>query len=145
MNVEISRDDPTPSYIRGQISVDGTPVCESLELPYRGNVENDSSIPLGTYEGKFQWSDRHQRNLWTLDVPGRIGIEFHIGNTVLDTEGCILLGTSRGYLACVDGQTRAAVLGSYGAFDRFELALQGQVVATFVFSTPVSPSLQVVT
>ena len=49
------------------------------------------AIPTGKYPiakdftGKFQWAK-------LLNVPGRKNNEFHVGNRLSDTEGCLLLG-----------------------------------------------------
>jgi len=49
------------------------------------------AIPIGVYPiakdyvGKFKWAKM-------LDVPNRRNIEFHVGNKLNDTEGCLLLG-----------------------------------------------------
>ena len=46
-----------------------------------------------------------------LDVPNRSGILFHMGNTVDDTKGCILVASYYGVL-----NSLPAVLHSYAAF-----------------------------
>lgn len=50
------------------------------------------AIPAGRYKVGTSMSTRFKRMLPILfDVPGRTGIRFHSGDSVLDTEGCILL------------------------------------------------------
>lgn len=50
-------------------------------------------IPRGTYPIEWEWSEKFQDKLWELkNVPGRSEIKVHAGNTVGDTEGCILVG-----------------------------------------------------
>lgn len=134
MKVDIKRDDQTVLRTYGKLYVDDVLVCESLELPDHGNAHNISCIPVGEFEGVFKYSPKHDRNLWHIMVPGRDDIEIHIGNSVIDTDGCVLCGTTRGRLLCIDGVTRDAVLGSHGAFDRFEQALSTEVTCTFVVS-----------
>ena len=62
----------------------------SLELPWRGNVNDISCIPAGIYKfmrdtvGRFQWFK-------LLDVPKRFNIEMHLGTKPSHTLGCILL------------------------------------------------------
>lgn len=72
----------------------------SLELPFRSNQPNISCIRTGLYVLKKFYSKRFQLNTFAVaDLPGnellegRSGIIFHPGNSPVDTEGCILLGT----------------------------------------------------
>lgn len=90
----------------------------TLELPWKNNQSNISSIPSGTYKclphkykGKFvSW---HLQN-----VPGREAILIHVGNTVADIQGCILVGLSHGEL-----NDHRAVLSSAKAIERLKILL----------------------
>lgn len=90
----------------------------TLEEPWKGNAQGISAIPKGTYTVvPHNWgppySGQKQKDCYgLLDVPGRSGVCIHSGNTVLDIEGCILVGLSKGKLKCKDGVTRDAVLES---------------------------------
>lgn len=67
----------------------------SMELPWRGNQHKISSIPVGKYDATFVKSPTKGKMLYRLtNVKGRDGILIHAGNSLLDTEGCILLGFS---------------------------------------------------
>jgi hypothetical protein len=68
------------------------PWLTTLEPPWRGNKRNESCIPAGVYQCAAFESIRFGKTYRVVDVPGRAGILFHAGNTVLDTSGCILLG-----------------------------------------------------
>jgi hypothetical protein len=70
--------------------------CLSLELPEKGNQQNVSCILPGSYPTK-KVKDRTGKTVFLLsDVPGRTGVEMHIGNFAaglkVDTQGCILPG-----------------------------------------------------
>ncbi len=102
--------------------------CFTLELPWRNNEKNISCIPAGEYDATIRISPRFGRVYWVLKVEGRTYILMHSGNWAGDvqeglkshTNGCILLGMKRGYLA---GQR--AVLLSRRAIRQFMEKLQG--------------------
>jgi hypothetical protein len=49
-------------------------------------------IREGTYDLSVTYSPKFRRNLPLIDVPKRLGIRIHAGNTIDDTSGCILVG-----------------------------------------------------
>lgn len=99
MELHLERNECGRSFTIGSLSVDGTWECWTLEdqLRPRGvKVAAQTCIPSGRYEVKLTFSNRFQRVLpLLLDVPMFEGIRIHPGNTVQDTEGCILVGTDR--------------------------------------------------
>lgn len=65
----------------------------SLELPWRGNIRNESCIPAGTYSVTKAVSPKFGEGTFKLhEVSGRSNILIHQGNFTRDIEGCILLG-----------------------------------------------------
>jgi len=77
----------------GVLIINNKPCFTTLELPWNNNQRNISCIPLGVYHAVKMFSEKFQKTVFVLeDVPGRDLIEFHIGNKIEDTEGCILLG-----------------------------------------------------
>lgn len=64
----------------------------SLEDPWRGNMAFKSCIPLGEYEVRATVTPKHGNTWEVMNVPDRTAILIHVGNSPLDTEGCILLG-----------------------------------------------------
>ena len=81
----------------GSLRRDGRLLCQTLERPDEGNKPRISSIPAGRYKCvRHGWEPNSTvkfKNVWRLlDVPGREAILIHAGNTIRDTEGCILVG-----------------------------------------------------
>ncbi len=81
------------------------PLCVTVEDAWRNNQAWHSCIPEGTYfceayaSGKFG-------NVWeVMEVPDRTDILWHAGNTIADTQGCILPGLKFGML----GNARAVL------------------------------------
>ena len=106
----------------GRLLIDGDYFCRTLELPWRDNAEYISCIPEGTYGCRIRNSPKHGVCIELKDVPARTAVQIHIGNTVLNTLGCILVGLKHGRL-----YGRVAVLKSGMAFKALmELALRAE-------------------
>lgn len=68
-------------------------LCVTCEDPWNDNERNISCIPQGTYKCVPHDGAKYS-NVWRLlDVPDRDAILIHAGNTINDTQGCILVGT----------------------------------------------------
>lgn len=81
-----------------------------LERPYFNNERNISSIPAGVYKAHirdYQSSDK--RIIEFNDVPNRSAIQFHAGNVVDDSKGCILVGETADFGGMTIGNSRAAM------------------------------------
>ena len=94
------------------------------ELPDRGNANDVSCIPLGTYPCSYTLSFRMRKRTYEVgNVPGRSGIRIHSANFMGDKakglhcqlNGCVALGKK---LGTMDGQQ--AVLLSVQAVREFE-------------------------
>lgn len=97
MNLELKRLIKTENSTIGTLSIDGIFECYTLEDVERAvKIKNETAIPKGTYQVKITPSNRFKRDLpLLLNVPGYEGIRIHSGNTNHDTEGCILVGTTK--------------------------------------------------
>ena len=98
----------------GVLLFDAKIFCVTLECPDLLNIKNKSSIPAKQYTCKQILSPRFGETFEICNVPGRSHICFHPGNTVLDTEGCIMLGNLVGELS-----GRRAILNSKETFKKF--------------------------
>lgn len=82
------------------------PFCDTLEPPRRNllnggkwdkrlKVKGVTAIPEGRYLMRFTYSPKFGKRLFQLmDVPLFDGIRIHSGNSVKDTQGCILVGNN---------------------------------------------------
>jgi hypothetical protein len=114
----------------GKLSIDGQHLCHTLERPWLNNKPRVSCIPHGTYHGAIQPSPRFKRDLpELLDVPGRDQILIHVGNTVDDSAGCILVGLERAEHESRIMQSKAALsllMANLEGCDGFTLTVSGK-------------------
>lgn len=108
----------------GVIRLAGVPAMVSLERPWLNNAPAISCIPLGEYMAKRVKNRRTNGGMFipetfeVTNVPERSGILFHVGNTVADTQGCILVGMRFEHQA-------TAILESRLAFEVFMQQMAG--------------------
>lgn len=117
----IHRDDFHPLGVRGVMEGGGV-VLQTLEDPR-------DLIPAGEHECTKSWYYRGEYATYEIHVPGRSRILFHRGNTHRDTEGCVLVGMTRGML-----HGEPAVLGSRQAFAAFMDSLEGVEAFTLLIT-----------
>lgn len=113
MKLTLHRTDLCTDYTAGQLYVDGSRFCATLEDTNRDKDKNgrldgyekkiygETCIPFGIYRIRVSMSPKFKRELpEVLDVPHFSGIRIHRGNTPKDTLGCILVGerVENGYL-----------------------------------------------
>jgi len=108
MDILVNRFNKSEVSSIGKLSVDGLPLCYTLEDKDRGLKKSDdvsliqklkvfskTAIPTGKYELVLTFSNRFKKYLpLLLNVPGYEGVRIHSGNTAEHTEGCILPGES---------------------------------------------------
>ena len=92
-NITLKREPSTPDGTFGEWISDSGFTCPTLEKPWANNKPNLSCVPVGRYHCLWQWSPKHQMNLYHLqDVPGRTDIEIHSANLQSQLNGCISPG-----------------------------------------------------
>lgn len=97
-----------------------TPICVTLERPWKNNQRGVSCIPGGplpspcVYQCARVESPKFGNTFEVLNVPSRSAILFHKGNIDADTHGCIVLGESFNPIL-----GRPGVTDSGHAFDEF--------------------------
>lgn len=103
MKLLLVREPSGDSCTHGKLYVNGVFECFTLEDKDRKlesggeKIYGQTAIPRGSYEIIINFSQRFKRDLpLLLNVAGFSGVRIHAGNTSEDTEGCILVGSSRG-------------------------------------------------
>ncbi len=103
----------------GRLFVDNEYFCFTIEDAARTTkIPGVTCIPDGLYRLGTRWSPRFSGTyghemIWVRDVPGFEFILIHTGNTVHDTEGCLIVGNRIGVLRGKD-----AVLNSKATYFR---------------------------
>lgn len=122
VTVTVQRRHLSKNSITGHLVVDGKVIGVTLEYPWRNNTDWDyakykgdkvrnrewnsprvSCLPDGTYAAEFRVDHKTGKNSprgagqidWRLELHGtnpRTDIELHVGNTLKNSEGCILCG-----------------------------------------------------
>lgn len=67
-------------------------ICYTLEKPWMDNQNNISSIPTGKYNAIIRYDHNDHWRIELKNVPNRDNVQIHIGNSVDDSKGCILVG-----------------------------------------------------
>ncbi len=91
-------------------------------------IKGETCIPLGTYNLSTRFSPKfsprlNQQMIWVQDVPGFQFIVIHTGNTISDTEGCLILGERIGIL-----NNKDAVLNSKPTYNRFYTSVIDDII-----------------
>jgi hypothetical protein len=68
-------------------------MCVTYERPWLSNKRSVSCIPNGTYRATIHMSPTKGRCFKIHNVQDRTDILIHVGNTLKDTYGCILVGS----------------------------------------------------
>jgi len=98
MELKLIRETKTNDSTIGKLYINELYHCYTLEDKEREvKVQNVTAIPKGRYEVIVNFSNRFQQQMpLLLNVPNFVGVRIHWGNYSKDTEGCILLGTTKG-------------------------------------------------
>ena len=119
MEIKVKRLDRKEAYTIGKMYVDGAYVCDTLEDKDRGltsnmsvaqicgvKIKGETAIPTGRYlvdmktvsprfGGRAQYQFCKGRLPRLCNTVGFQGVLIHCGNTVKDTDGCILVGENK--------------------------------------------------
>jgi len=84
-----------PQHVAGLLKFGENLSLWTIECPWRENQIFVSCVPDGSYPLVAFDSVDHPDSWVLTPVPGRTGILIHPGNTVADTQGCILPGLTQ--------------------------------------------------
>ncbi len=121
VDIVIERKTSYSGSIVGTLSVNGDRVCYTLELPWIWNEKGVSCVPNGRYSAFLRYDKGDKWRIQLINVPGRTGVQIHMGAYPRHTKGCVLVGTSTG---------ANQVLGSGSAYRRLKRAFYGAVQAS---------------
>lgn len=98
MEIQVNRKWFSDKSTISEMLIDGVFQCFVLEDVERTEkVYGQTAIPVGRYRINITPSKRFGRLMPLIEhVPGFEGIRIHWGNEAKDTEGCLLLGETRG-------------------------------------------------
>ena len=104
MELQLVRKTLGPVATLGDLSIDGAYECHILEDKVREipgqpvaswKVWGKTAIPAGRYKIEVVHSPHFGRLMpHLIDVPGYTGVLIHWGNTDVDTDGCLITGTT---------------------------------------------------
>lgn len=121
MELRLERIALRSEYTIGKLYVDGEYVCDTIEDTVRDldkdgkfangevKIPGKTAIPYGRYEitmkvkspkysnfSKYSWAKKYDGYLpRLLNVPHFDGVLIHVGNSALDSEGCIIVGENK--------------------------------------------------
>lgn len=98
MNLRVERQNFTQYSTIGEMLINGEHECFTLEPVWLQDSDvKPRAIPEGTYKLIPRMSQKHGREVPGLvNVPGFEDVEIHWGNFPRDTEGCCLVGQTKG-------------------------------------------------
>jgi hypothetical protein len=145
MLLEVKRQPSAHGCTIGSLYIDGEFECFTLEDVIREvpeeavekwKIPDETAIPSGTYTVVVNMSQRFKKPLPQLiDVPGFAGVRIHSGNDADDTEGCILVGKTRG-----DAQILQSRVAFNALFPKIKAALdRGETVRIRISNPPLAP------
>ena len=131
MRIDLIRVGQSDKGTFGVLRYGAVPFALTLELPWKNNAEYLSCIPSGLYVCRRVNSVRFGDVFEVQDVPNRSHVLFHRGNTLANTEGCILVGEE------FAGSIEVPILvNSARGYTEFMLLLQRQMTFDLLIFSP---------
>lgn len=118
--ISIERKLTSNKCIQGYLSINESPICYTMELPYRENIDDISSIPKGKYKAFVRTDKKLGWRIELVNVPNREHIQIHLGNYTSDITGCTLIGKTIKTDNCTVGQGKDAITEVEKLFKNFK-------------------------
>lgn len=98
MKLKLIRETYSKDSTIGRLFIDDKFFCYTLEDAVRDKkIKSITAIPAGTYEVIINFSNRFKQLMpLLLRVPNFEGVRIHWGNYAKDSDGCLLLGSTKG-------------------------------------------------
>lgn len=119
--VTITRFETSPEGTFSRVVTDNGFQCYGLEKPWRGNEQEVSCIPSGTYECSVGESPKFGKVYGVKAVPNRTDILIHAANWERQLLGCIALGRAEGVVLGIRG-----IMGSKDAVAGFMADMENE-------------------
>ena len=114
MEIFVEEIGTTPNSTASQMFVNGKPFCFVLEDGFREvKVKGITRIPAGRYKivgrkrekfyEKYKRDFGHEFSIEIENVPDFSDVLIHIGNTIEDTRGCLLVNRLIGFISTTGG------------------------------------------
>lgn len=87
--------------VMGVLTVQEEIIAYTIEMPWPDDNNDSTCIAPGTYSGTIHYE---KANSWMIEldsVPGRTGVQIHMGDYGRDVPGCILVGANAVVERCV--------------------------------------------
>lgn len=112
MKLKLVRETFTNDSTIGKLYINDVFHCYVLEDAVRDvKIKNVTAIPKGTYEVAITFSNRFKQLMpLLLNVPNYEGVRIHWGNYSTDTEGCLLVGSTKAVNMVGNSRTQYAKL-----------------------------------
>lgn len=106
-------------YTIGKITHSTRYICDTLE-PSKYDRQHPC-IPVGRYRVVYTYSPKFKKEMpLLLNVPHRSYIRIHTGNTVKDTDGCIIVG---------ENKVKGMVINSKTCFDKLDKEMKKYIAS----------------
>jgi len=130
MNLKLTRKIYTDKSTIGELEVDGTFECYTLEDVVRTfKVWGKTAIPAGKYLLALTYSPHFDKTMIEIQgVRSFTGIRIHTGNADTDTEGCVLVGRVKG-VDWISNSTAAyidlweKIIGAFSIHEKIEITI----------------------
>ncbi len=111
--IDLIRYNYADTATQGVILLNGKYICDTLELPWKDNVQFISCIPDGIYPIQWTYQKHDVGDCYEIgEVKDREGILMHPANLISELQGCIAPGDKYGdrVLASLDALKRVLVV-----------------------------------